>query len=225
MHKNQKGGTKLTKLQRAEVRSIIAELDRKGYNQTMIRDELKAHHSISLSQAMISKYMKLISNEYLRRVDNCKQSQIGRKLAQLGDRQRELLAEWDISRGMLTTDLARQVVDKVKTLIDNNLPVPDEFVVCLQAEPAYAAIRLVLECYREECELLGLYPGKGSVSNTNVNVGVGVGVMNIEQLQQSYKQQAMLEAKTLVEVKHVEEVKQSSINSDCKDNRNGSTHE
>lgn len=203
-------GTKHTKMQRGEIRSIIAELDRRGYeNNRVVADILRERHGYDMTPQMVWNYKQRIMNEYLDRTDTSREEKVAKKLQQLRMRQLELMEAWDLSRGMLVSDMAQQVIAKVKQLMDANMPIPDTFGIELGADPAYPAIKLLLETYKEECELEGLYAPKQQqpINITNNNTAAVVSV-DWSGASNSNEQQAVEQSKRLVEMKVVAGLKE-----------------
>jgi D-ribose pyranose/furanose isomerase RbsD len=194
-------GTKHTKLQRAEIRSLIAEYDRRGYeNNRVVADLLRERHGLEMSPRMVCNYRWRIINEHLDKAEESRDDKVNVIKHKLRSRVKELMEAWDASRCHMTDDMAGQVVQKVKDLIDAQLPIPDNFTVELRADPNAAMVKLIIDCYKEECELEGLYAPKAQpVTNVNVNQQVAVG-LDWSGAEQSQEQVAMEQAKRLIEV-------------------------
>ncbi len=56
---------KLTPLQQATVKQVVAKLDRRWWTQTQIRDELEREHGIKISQPMVGIYKRQLKQEII----------------------------------------------------------------------------------------------------------------------------------------------------------------
>lgn len=136
---------KLTPLQRDEVVSRIAALDRRGWSEKDIGVE------VGLSQGMVHNYKKKIRAQYAKETLEDRAALVGEKVQQLRELRKELWTAWDASKkpGYKRTLETIQLQDgsmreKLIKVRETRLPGAE-----------YA--RLILETLREECELRGLY--------------------------------------------------------------------
>lgn len=193
-------GPKFSDTQRAEIRSIVAELDRRGYRQMAMVQLLRERHGIEISQRMVSTYLKQVRQRYEKTELMSRHASVVEKLEQLRTIRQLAFEAWDRGVGDLTCSMAAQVVAQVKTLIDGQQPIPDSFEVQLSSDPNVKYLTVMLESYREECDLLGLYAPKEPTTKINVNntnqVAVGIDWGGAEQ---SQEQVAMEQAKGLIE--------------------------
>jgi predicted transcriptional regulator len=97
-----------TKTVKEEVKAEIARLDRRGYSQTQIARRLRESGVASLSQPMVTYYLRQIRDEYKDVVRAERQAMITEKLEQLREVRAEAWDAWERSKG----NTRKRVVEK-----------------------------------------------------------------------------------------------------------------
>lgn len=198
-----RAGAKMGKVQRAEVRSILADLDRRGYTQMEMVGILRDRHGIQLTQPMVSGYLKQVWQAYQEREresqhaaqqNKCEQYRMIRKLAwEAYDRSQQDAtkvveeAQAVLVRAGEDPTAALESAERLRRIVTVEGRLPDN-----------AYLRTILETLEAERVMLGLDAPKQVVQQGS-GVHVTTNIINVEQLTKSFKEQALLEAKGMVE--------------------------
>lgn len=84
-------------IQKAELLHLIAQLDRRGWSQFQVRDEVKRQMGLELSQPMIGIYLRQIREQYAKATKAEREAQVREKLEQLRDVRREAWVAYERS--------------------------------------------------------------------------------------------------------------------------------
>lgn len=196
-------GAKFTKGQRIEIRSLVANFDRLGYGMTEIAVLLRERHGYEMTPQMVAGYRKQVWAAYAKREEECRAAQVAEKREQYRMIRKLAWEAWDRSQedGTRVVEETERVLVPVGGDPSGALESAERvrrIITCEGRLPDNAYLKTILDTLRAEREMMGLDAEKVG-AGTNVNVGVNVQQVSIEQLTRSFKEQAMLEARSLVE--------------------------
>lgn len=197
-------GTKHTKGQRLEIKSIVATQDRRGLSMTEIAEVLRERHGYSMSPQMVAGYRRQVWEEYNKRNKDNREAMMEEKREQYRMLRKLAWEAWDRSQ-----ENATKVVEESQAVV---VPVGGDasgalesaerlrrIVTCEGRLPDNAYLKTILETLEAERQLFGLDEPRRKIEEPGTLVNVNVSQVNIESLTRSFKEQAMLEAKALVE--------------------------
>ena len=169
-----KSTPKLTDGEKLKVKALALKLDGRGWTQTQIRDSIKRHLGIEISQPMVGIYLKQAWAEAKKDWDERSRDAVEEKVAQLREVRREAWKAW--FRSMQDADKHVEEYATTKEQV-----APDDFVTSedllkrIETKEGRLANNAYLQTIRgtlkDERELLGLDPVAPQAS-TNVNVVV-----------------------------------------------------
>lgn len=179
-----KPGPKMNALQRAEVRSIVATLRKRGCTQTMIQSILLERHGIEVSQPMVSHYIRQIMQEYEAREEYSVKAWVELQIDQMMMVRREAWDAYDKSK----EDATKCVEESQAVLVPANMldkgAAADMLasaerlkrIVTVQGRlPDNAYLATIMDTIKEECKLRSLYPDpKNPGGNQQVQVNIDI---------------------------------------------------
>lgn len=170
-----------TKTMKEEVLAVIARLDRRGYTQFEIAQELRRMGLVDLSQPMVSKHLKQIREDYAEAKVAERHALVIEKLDQLREVRAEAWRAYD--RSML--DARRRVTERAPRLkddeeeprqakrkkpgvksLDDDLRRIKVIITREGRLPANEYLTTILKTIEMEMKLLGLLEDKTTVNNT-----------------------------------------------------------
>ncbi len=174
---------KWTKTQRAEIRSIVAALDRRGFTQREMVVLLAERHGYEMSQPMVGKYLKLVRDEYNSREVTDRHEMVQLRLEQYKEIRKEAWMAYD--KSMLDAHSCEEHSQTV--LVPAQMLDPDASATALASAerlkriivvagrlPEDGYLSIILKTLEDENKLLGLYPDPKQANNVNqVNIDVG----------------------------------------------------
>jgi hypothetical protein len=141
--KPDRGGPKFTPSEREDVLDRVAELDRRGYSQRMIADD------VGVSQPTVGDYLKTIRARYIERQMEHRGAQVAEKRLQYRELRQAAWLAWERSKD----DATRVVQEAGESPGGAN----SKTVTTTEGRlPAVHYLQLVFSCLKAERELLGL---------------------------------------------------------------------
>ncbi len=160
-----KGNREATENRRREV----ARLDRIGWTQWAIADEL------GVSQRQIAYDMDWIRQHRIAEIVQPYEQKVAGKVDALRWVQREAAEAWDKAKGEFLKELIEQIVDQNEAALKETGKPPTEFKIRVKSQPDSAYLNTFLNSVMKQAGLLGLELEKAPAPpSTTVNVGVQV---------------------------------------------------
>lgn len=137
------GGAKFTDTEREILLEKVAKMDRRGYTQRQIGDEL------GVSQPMVSEYLKWIRERYKTYQMESREINVAEKLAQYREMRMEAWTAWERSK----EDIVREIEDDTTTETSSKI----KTVRMIEGRlPSNEYLTTIIKCLTKEEELMGL---------------------------------------------------------------------
>lgn len=148
-----------SKTQKLEILQLVAKLDRRGWSQFQIRDEVERQFGTSFAQPMVSRWLKEIREEYRKTIMAERREAVAAKVEQYRDIRREAWLAWERSG-----EDAKKLVEEYSTSsesvgVDDSVTSEELIKRIITKEgrlPENAYLNTIMKTLEAERELLGL---------------------------------------------------------------------
>ena|ERR1700734_1406307 len=165
---------KLTQVQQATAKRVIAKLDRRWWTQTQIRDELKREHGIDISQPMVGIYKRQLHKEIVEDYKREKKDADAEMVDRLCEVIRNAWHAYDLSMAD-ETETREEFADQSEQVSPDDYVTSERrikrIVTVAGRLPENAYLTTVLKAMAQIADIRGLVD-KGSATSNTLNVVV-----------------------------------------------------